>query len=635
MADTVQQMKIKVIAEGIEQATAKMNGMNASMSETANKCKAANSAQTTLDASLRDYVNQSKNAREVTEKLNRKYEESKIAAKQYNDELKAHHETIGRVKSQVLSLVGTYLTLRAAIGLGKAAFEDWKNQELALKNIYNAVEQTGWAAGISARQTALWAAELQKVSNFADEKILDEVFNKLIRLNNVQGSMIKTAAELAVNLSAASRGEIDLGSAANIVGKALEDPLTATRQLRTARILLTTAEKELIKQFMESGRLADAQAVIMNRLDLATRNAAKATIDATQQMKNSWSDYLEVVGKGIGELGMKIAGLVSKLLSVNNTIAASFEYKRPLEELKKEWKFLTSEERATELGSILAGMQLAQQAAEKMATAGSRSAANNIRKDMELLLLWRNSIDFPTVARRKQGTDTGDEQGGVAGKEYYSGYREAVAADLAKNRAVYEAWWKAAQAKQSLMDTIFNTDLVSGIEVGDAMYGIDAMTDGLDEMSQAWVDFNAAIQPMVENVLSNALTTMILSAESAAEKWAAIWADIASSAIREIDRIIAKMIVLDILKPILGFIFPGAGSVFDVIGGMFGLSTGGNTGSGTSSSANLNPIGLTSISRDIKDGFSSIRNNQQPITVYVSPRDIARAAELGTTLRYI
>jgi len=167
----------------------------------------------------------------------------------------------------------------------------------------------------------------------------------------------------------------------------------------------------------------------------------------------------------------------------------------------------------------------------------------------------------------------------------------------------------------------------------DAMEGLDELSDSLTQAEQAWVDFGESMKSMIENQLGNALFTMLMSHASAAEKLKEIWHDLANAVISEITRMIAKMAVMTAFNAIGGGgnIFSIGANLFDFVGGLFNSTTGSRN---NTASQNITPIGERSISREIRAGFAGISNNQQPIQVYVNPRDISRAAEIGTTLRY-
>lgn len=191
---------------------------------------------------------------------------------------------------------------RLLIGLGafqlfRTSLQNTIRQEQALAQVEARIKSTGGAAGFTTEQLADMASELQKVTNFGDEAIL-EAQSLLLTFTPVKGEVFERTTKAVLNLATAT-GQ-DLRSSVQQLGKVLSDPVSRLGELSRIGIILTESQEELVKQFVETGDLARAQAVILDELQVEFGGAAVAARDtfggAVESLGNAWGDLLE--GKG-------------------------------------------------------------------------------------------------------------------------------------------------------------------------------------------------------------------------------------------------------------------------------------------------------------------------------------------------
>ena len=103
----------------------------------------------------------------------------------------------------------------------------------------------------------------------------------------------------------ATRLDGDLKSASIQLGKALNDPIANLSALSRSGIQFSEDQKQVIKSLTESGRLAEAQTVILDELEKqyggSAEAAAKAGTGGLKQLANSFGDLQEEFGKIIME----------------------------------------------------------------------------------------------------------------------------------------------------------------------------------------------------------------------------------------------------------------------------------------------------------------------------------------------
>ena len=168
--------------------------------------------------------------------------------------------TIKKVTSQVISFVNT--TSQAFIR---------HQQEVAKLN--SVLQTTGAVAWTTTRELTDMARTLAHETG----RTVDEVMSlqtTLIKFGTVTGEAFDRATAAAVDM-AAVMGK-DLVSAANAIGRALEDPVQGLQMLNRQGIVFSASQRELIKTLMESGDQLGAQNLILGQLEGSFQGAAAA-----------------------------------------------------------------------------------------------------------------------------------------------------------------------------------------------------------------------------------------------------------------------------------------------------------------------------------------------------------------------
>lgn len=176
-------------------------------------------------------------------------------------------------------------------------------QEQAVKQLEQGLKTTDQAVGFNLSQLTTYAAELQKVTTFGDEQLI-QAQAQLVSFTRIQGDEFKRTLELAADLSV--RFGTDLKSSVLQLGKALNDPVANLSALSRSGIQFSKSQKDLIKTLVNSGRQIEAQKVILKELEVQFGGSAKAARDtfggAIEGLNNAFGDLLE---SGSGLKGAK------------------------------------------------------------------------------------------------------------------------------------------------------------------------------------------------------------------------------------------------------------------------------------------------------------------------------------------
>ena len=206
-------------------------------------------------------------------------------------------DAVGKKMQDVGKKMTTFVTA-PILAFGTAAVFAFDKQAQALAQVEQGVKSTGQAAGFTAAELAIMASELQKVSRYGDEDILQGVTAQLLTFTNIANEQF-ASAQVAV-LDLATRMKTDLKSAAIQLGKALNDPITGLSMLGRSGITFTETQKELIKTLWETGRAAEAQNVILAELNTQFGGSAEAALAGAGkivQLKNDLGDFSEELGR--------------------------------------------------------------------------------------------------------------------------------------------------------------------------------------------------------------------------------------------------------------------------------------------------------------------------------------------------
>lgn len=253
--------------------------------------------------------------------------------------LKSVEEKTGGVGGKLKGLIGQALPIAGAfagvsiagdaMGILKDQIADAFTQAEAAQQIQaklNAeLRATHDVSGQTTGSLNALADGISQVTTYDDDAVRSAE-GVLLQFTNIGKQTFPAATKATADL--ASGLGTDLPSAAGILGRALDNPLQASRSLRQAHITLTTAQSNLIKQFEATGNKAGAQGVILDAVKDRFGGLAKAAGETTAGKITIFQNRLDDAKKGLATaflpalagaataaLGLvdKISGLVGKL----------------------------------------------------------------------------------------------------------------------------------------------------------------------------------------------------------------------------------------------------------------------------------------------------------------------------------
>jgi Ni/Co efflux regulator RcnB len=211
---------------------------------------------------------------------------------------------MGGMKGLILGATGLG-SIFGGFELAKESLEVFDKREESLAKLESALQSTGHAAGLTAEELEKMASVQSGKELFSKSAIIDAQ-SMLLTFTQIKGKVFDEAMPAILNF--ATRFKMELPEAANMVGKALNDPLKGMTRLQRQGVVFSAQQKEQIKNFMAVGNIAAAQGVIIHELGTEFGGLSEA-------MAKTDAGKLKMATKSIEEMKVGIGKLLSEGLS--------------------------------------------------------------------------------------------------------------------------------------------------------------------------------------------------------------------------------------------------------------------------------------------------------------------------------
>ncbi len=217
--------------------------------------------------------------------------------------------------SQIGTIIKGYLGFRAVTGTIRGIVNATAEAEAAQAQLNSALAAAGAVVKDASAEFQAHATQLQRTTKFGDEAVM-QVQSLLLSFKGLSGDTVKRATESVLVLS--TRMGIDPPEAAKLLGKALADPQRGMTQLARSGVVFSDGERERIKVMLDAGKVTEAQAAILAKLEKQFGGAATAARDtfggALAGLNNAFGDLLEG-GSGFNAASQAVNDLTEVLSS--------------------------------------------------------------------------------------------------------------------------------------------------------------------------------------------------------------------------------------------------------------------------------------------------------------------------------
>ena len=221
------------------------------------------------------------------------------------------------IKSAVPSIEGALGGLAEKLGMGFGLWKLWDMFmgaaeaahafEKAQEKLKLVMDIGGKSLGFNTQMLEGW---IQKISEgtVTSSTQLREAATQMLMFGNIQGTVFQRALQTANDMSQILGS---VGSAAMMLGRALQDPTRGSMMLRRAGIILTQAQKDEIKALQQANNLMGAQSKLLDIINEKRHGLAAAYAKTAPGQEEMLEKELSKVKRGMGDAGMSLKMLVT------------------------------------------------------------------------------------------------------------------------------------------------------------------------------------------------------------------------------------------------------------------------------------------------------------------------------------
>ena len=220
-------------------------------------------------------------------------------------------ENVQKLLKTAFSVIGITVGAKAILDFGKTCTQAANQASKRFNILDNTVKATGADAWTSTKELDDMAKSLSNSTNYSVTEI-EKMQSVLLGFRNITTETFEDASEAIMDMATVMG--MDLTSAVQTVGKALDDPIKGLDSLRRQGFAFTDEQKEELKALVDSGKQIEAQKIILDELATTYGGAAKAGQDAFAQQRHSAENFTETIGGKLLPTMQLIAKSNAKLL---------------------------------------------------------------------------------------------------------------------------------------------------------------------------------------------------------------------------------------------------------------------------------------------------------------------------------
>ena len=213
--------------------------------------------------------------------------------------------TTEKMFKQLGGAIGAAFSVKAVIDFSKQCAEAYREHNAAVSILNSTLEATGATAWTTSLELQKMAGELQKTTNYTADSI-NSMQSVLLGFRNIKGDTFEDATKAILDMATVMK--MDLSSAAQSIGKALDDPIHGMDSLKKQGFNFSESQKKVIQSLLDTGDAAGAQKIILDELNGTFGGAAEAAADSATQIKNAWEDVKRAMAEGFVDTIKAISG---------------------------------------------------------------------------------------------------------------------------------------------------------------------------------------------------------------------------------------------------------------------------------------------------------------------------------------
>lgn len=209
------------------------------------------------------------------------------------DSISKSIENVNKILKTAFSVVGIGASIKAITDFGKAAIDSGNESQSVFNILDNTIKTTGADAWTSIKKLEDASKSLSDSTNYSMTEIQD-MQSVLLGFTDITGESFDEASKAVLDMATVMK--MDLTSAVQTVGKALDDPITGLDSLRRQGFKFTEEQKQQLKYLVENGDKIKAQKIILDTLAISYGNAAEVGQDSFAKQRHAIENFQDTLG---------------------------------------------------------------------------------------------------------------------------------------------------------------------------------------------------------------------------------------------------------------------------------------------------------------------------------------------------
>ena len=201
--------------------------------------------------------------------------------------------SLSKVITKALSLTGIVVGTKAIVDFGKSSVQSASQATKQFNILDNTIKATGADAWTSIKELTSASKALSDSTNYSVTEI-QKMQSVLLGFTNITGEAFDEASNAVLDMATVMG--MDLTSAVQTVGKALDDPITGLDSLRRQGFKFTDEQKAELAQLVKTGKQLEAQKIILNALATSYGGASKAGQDSFAKQTHAVENFRDALG---------------------------------------------------------------------------------------------------------------------------------------------------------------------------------------------------------------------------------------------------------------------------------------------------------------------------------------------------
>jgi phage-related minor tail protein len=200
---------------------------------------------------------------------------------------------VTKLLKSTFAIAGISVGTKAIVNFGKEAVKSAESANKTLNILNNTLKVTGASAWTTSEDLVKMSEEIAYSTNYTVGEIQD-MQSVLLGFKNITGDTFREASDAITDMATVMG--MDLKSAVQTVGKALDDPIKGLDSLRRQGFAFTEEQKEELKQLVENGEQLKAQKIILDELNTTYGGAAKSAQSSFDKQRDAIISFKETLG---------------------------------------------------------------------------------------------------------------------------------------------------------------------------------------------------------------------------------------------------------------------------------------------------------------------------------------------------